>query len=254
VANRYSLGGDRRRSNPLSSILRVILELVVIVLGIYIAFRVDRWNDGKEQQMLKKKFLQELKAEASANLEELIADQRNRRVQVLLFEKLIQAASRQVADDTIRMAIDELLRHRFYSGTNAAFDNIVASGNLRLIADDSTRSKLFELKRFESKAPLVEASDVDLINNQIEPYLTRRQVLYLLELKLADNSPESTVSIEQSARVVRTLLTDRTFIDLIYLRLSRVRQTLYFETPLGWRLEELIELLDQQLANIEIDD
>ena len=254
MANRYSLGRDRRRSKPLASIFRVLIELIVIVLGIYIALRVDRWNDVKEQEILKTKLLKELRAEALANLEELNTDQKDRRNQIQLFEKLITAAYRPVADDTIRMAMDELLRHKFYSGTNAAFDNIVASGKLRLIADDSTRSKLFELKRFESKTPLIEATDITLINEQIEPYLTRRQVLYLLELRLADNSPESTVSVKQSARIIRTLLKDRIFIDLIYLRLSKVKQTLYFETPLGWRLNELINLLDAQLANIDNAD
>jgi len=254
VANKYRLGGERRSGNPLGSILRIFLEIIVIVVGIGIAVTVQNWNDTKKEQLLKLKSLQELRTEASINLQELNADQADRKVQVELFQKMIAAASERVADDTLRMAMDELLKHRFYSGANAAFDNMVASGNLRLITSDSTRAKLFELKQFESKAPLVESNDVQLISNQIEPYLTRRQVLYLLEVQIADNSPQTSVSTEQSARIIRTLLEDRTFIDLIYLRLSRVQQTIYLENPLASKLRDIITQLDYEIDRVQNTD
>ena len=254
MANRYSLGRDRRRSNPIASFLRLILELIVIVIGIYIAFQVDRWGDTEKEQALKLDYLLELKAETQVNLDEIIADQTDRKKQVELLEKLILAASQTVSDDTLRMAMDALLDYRFYSGTNAVFDNIVASGNLRLITTDSLRSKLFGLKQFESKAPIVEAAEAKLIAEQIEPYLVRRQVLYLLEVELSDNSPDTGMSVEQSVRIIRTLLQDRTFIDLVYLRLGKVRQTIYFENPLIWRLRDLIEEIDNELGTIPNDN
>ena len=250
MANRYSLGGDRKRANPIASFLRLILDLIIIVIGIYIAFQVDKWGDAEKEQELKVKHLQELRAETQVNLDEIIADQTDRKIQVELFEKLILAASQPVSDDTLRMAIDGLLNYRFYSGTTAVFDNIVASGNLRLITTDSIRSKLFELKQFESKASIVESAEAKLISEQIEPYFIRRQVLYLLEVELSDNAPQTTMSVEQSARIIRTLLQDRTFIDLVYLRLGKIRQTIYFENPLVWRLRDLINEIDEELRKI----
>ncbi len=253
MANRYSLRGDRRSSNPILSILRVIVQLLVIVSAIHIAFSIQRWNDSKQEMLAKQDLLQQLRAETSENLKALTSDQEQKKIQVELFGKLIIAASQQVSDDTLRMALDELLSYDQFSLSTMNLNSILAIGNLGSINDDALWSLFSDIQRFE-RTVAMQTANRELINNQIEPYLTRRQVVYLLELKVAKSTPASSLSVEQSARIIRTLLGDRTFIDLVYLRLSRLNETLAHQDTIVSRLSELLTLLEKELDLIEYSD
>lgn len=247
MANKYSLSNDRR-STPLGSILRVIILLLVITGGIYIAFNLENRGGKEKISALRTQYLQDIRSEMVDNLKTIGQEQKVRERQVLFFEKLIAAASRIVSDDTIRLAIDELLQQRFQPPTMVTYDNMVAAGKLSLIASDSLRARLVSLKQLESKAPTIESGDAQMISNQLEPYLSKRQVIYLLEIKTSDRRQNLTVSKEQTGRVIRTLLQDRTFIDLIYLRMNRVKSTVDFSNSTQSQLEEVTDYLDKALA------
>ena len=244
---RYSLNGDRKRSR--FGILRIFLEIPVIVLSIYIAFVVDEWGKEKTEIQLEKKYLQELYEEIKINREELRIDQDERRLQVVLLEKLLETPVRQVSQDTIRMAMDQLLNIRLYSPTDAVYDDLVSSGNLRLMTCDSLRHEILQYRRKLSRTPVTEQSDIDVVEQKLQPYLIQKQVLSLLELHRDIEAID--ISEAQKDRIIRVLLNDRTFIDLVYVRLHSVSQVLWFETPMQWHLSRMEELIKQQLEDFE---
>ena len=67
--------------------------------------------------MSKVQHLQALQADAQENFKRIDDIEGNRERQVVLLEALIAAAANNVSDDTIRLAIDELLQQDFYSPT-----------------------------------------------------------------------------------------------------------------------------------------
>lgn len=250
MANRYSLSNDRGRS-PLIPILRVIIQFVVIIFAINIAFQIQNRNEKRKTSLSQTQYLQALQSEAIVNLKGLTSVNQNRKRQVVLLEKLIAAASRTVSDDTVRLAVDELLRQNFYSASSAAYDNLVASGNLNSISSDSIRASLSAFKRLQNNANLIDATDNKFIAEQLEPYLTKRQVIYLLELKTSNTRADLTISNQQTGRIIKTLLQDRTFIDLIYLRMNRINQTIEANDPIRSQLTRIIEELDLEMARTE---
>jgi hypothetical protein len=245
--SRYSLQGGRRKNR--FGFLRVLLEIPVIVFSIYIAFVVDEWSKEKAANQQEKVYLQELYEETKINALELKADQDERRKQLIFLDKLLENSLRRVAPDTLRMAIDQLLTVRIYSPTDAVYQDLVSSGNLNLIKSDSLRHEMLQYRRKLSRAPITEQSDVDLIESQIEPYLVSKQVLSLLEPH--DDLPSIAISDQQKDRIIRQLLNDRTFIDLVYLRRHRIRQVIWFETPMEWSLRDMTALLEAEIASRE---
>lgn len=245
---RYSLeGGDRKRS-PLR-FLRILVEIPIIVFSIYIAFVVDEWSKEKAEVAQEVSYLHQLLEETKINAQELKADQDDRRKQVMLLDKLLETAIRRVDPDTLVMAIDQLLNVRIYSPTDVVYQDLVSSGNLRLITSDSLRHEMLKYRQKLARAPVAEQSDIDLIENRIEPYLVSKQVLSLLETHYDTKSIE--ISGQQKNRIIRVLLNDRTFIDLVYLRRYRIRQVIWFETPMEWSLRNMGNLIQQELDAIK---
>jgi hypothetical protein len=250
LANRYSLSNDRGRS-PLGAILKVIFQFIGIIIGILIALSINNWNSESDATMSKVRHLQALQADAQENFKRIDDIKGNRERQVVLLEALIAAAASNVSDDTIRLAIDELLQKDFYSPASSAYMNLIASGDLNITVPDSIRALLSNINSLQAKTLLMEAADAKFIAEQLEPYLTKRQVIYLLELKTSNTRADLTIANQQTGRIIKSLLQDRTFIDLIYLRMNRINETIEASTPILRQLERLTNELALELARIE---
>ena len=250
MVNRYSLSNERGRS-PLGAILKVIFQFIGIIIGILIAFQIQNWNSERDAMMSKVQHLQALQADAQENFKRIDDIEGNRERQVVLLEALIAAAANNVSDDTIRLAIDELLQQDFYSPTSSAYMNLIASGDLNITVPDSIRAILSNINQLQAKTLLMDAADANFIAEQLEPYLTKRQVIYLLELKTSNNRADLTIANQQTGRIIKSLLQDRTFIDLIYLRMNRINETIEASTLILTQLERLTNELAFELARIE---
>lgn len=246
MSNKYRLEGEPRKIS-LGGVGKIFVELIVIIAGIYLAFAIENYGERKKSEALEIKYLQELLEEAKANRDELKADQDYRREQRELFSLLLESANRQVGTDTLRRATKELLVNRLFSPTDAVYQDLVSSGNLRLIQSDTIRKTIITYKQRLARAPVTEAVEERLIEEKIEPYLLRKQVLSLIEpLTEID---QINISEQQVDRIIRVLLNDREFIDLVYLRYSRLDDVIYFETPLQWALRDLIALLEKEIKS-----
>ncbi|NVK83426.1 MAG: hypothetical protein HWE21_03840 [Cytophagia bacterium] len=245
MSNKYKLEGEPRRFS-LKGLGKVIIELLVIVIGIYLAFALEEYGEKKADKELELKYLNQLLAEAKSNQVELNADQNARREQRELFGYLLENSNRQVGADTLREATRQLLVNRLFSPTDAVYQDLVSSGNLKLIQSDSIRKTIIHYKQRLARAPVTEAVEERLIENKIEPYLLDKQVLSLLEP--LNEIDAINISEQQVDRIIRVLLSEREFIDLVYLRYSRLDDVIYFETPLQWSLRDLIKLLEKEIA------
>jgi len=248
MSNKYRLEGEPRKFS-LKGLGRVIVELLVIVIGIYLAFALEEYGQRRNERELEVKYLKELLAEAKANQAELKADQDTRREQLKLFGYLLETPNRQVGNDTLRSAVRELLVNRLFSPTDAVYQDLVSSGNLRLIQSDSIRKLIISYKQRLARAPITEAIEQRLIEDKLEPYLLNKQVLSLIEP--LNEIDQVNISEQQVDRIIRILLNDREFIDLVYLRYSRLDDVIYFENPLQWALRDLIKLIEAEVKRLK---
>ena len=82
---------------------------------------------------------------------------------------------------------------------------------------------------------------------QIQSYLIGKKVFSLLE-PYADVKGID-ISQFQKSRIIRVLLNDRTFIDLVYLRHHSLSQAIRFKTPMQQHLRNLQLLIEEQLSS-----
>ncbi|MFY0592306.1 hypothetical protein [Roseivirga sp.] len=244
MANRYSLSGDRRKS-PIGTIVKGFLELIVIVIGIYIAFQLENNREAKHKADLERSYLEQLLEEVKINEEELRADQDERKEQLTLLKKLLVTPLRQVDSDTIQKAVDALFTVRLYSPTDAVYQDLVSSGNLGILKSDAFKRILMNYRRALARVPSTEDRDLKLISEQLEPYLMEKQLLSFLEPHR--DLEEISISQDQKDRMIRQLLRDRKFIDLVYLRIHTIQDVIFFENPMQWHLRNMRQLLEEEL-------
>lgn len=217
----------------------------MIVIGIYIAFQLENNREANNKTDLERNYLEQLLEEVKINENELQADQDSRKIQIQYLKKILETPVRQVDQDTIREAINLLLMVRLYSPTDAVYQDLVSSGNLGIIKSNKFKSTLMNYRRALSRVPTTEEREIKLIAEQLEPYLLEKQVLSFLEPH--EDLDEINVSNDQKDRMIRQLLRDRKFIDLVYLRVHTVQDVIFFENPMQWHLREMKNLLETEL-------
>lgn len=247
MANRYSFGdsGRKRGFNP----LYIIIEVIIIAIGIYIAFQVEAWGDRRKEEALEIKYLTEMLEEANLNWRELELDQDFRRRQEEYLIKLMDSRNRQVNIDTIRTAMEMLTTFRFYSPTNSVYEDLISSGNLSIIESDTIRHMILVDKQNSTRAPISEASEREYVENQLVAYFIKRKVYSLLSME--EDLTEIQSTERQRDQITAALFQDQEFYDHVYARLTRLQQVLYFSNPIQWNLRALRIKLEEEIARKE---
>lgn len=130
-------------------LLYAIGEIVLVVIGILIALQINNWNEQRKERGREVEFLKGLKTDLladKASLENVIAE-RDAKVKgsiaLLKTVNLNTYAEVFSADSTISTV------HGWaeYVPQTNTFDELVSSGNLSIIKNDSIKSKLLKLKQ-----------------------------------------------------------------------------------------------------------
>lgn len=131
---------------PNQSLRWLFAELVVVILGILIAFQVDGWNQARQEAALKNEFivrlLEDLRVDV-ASIESRIRTVEQRLGFVKLLEESVHEPSAATRDPTqyIR-ALTEASYILTLSKRRFTFDEMINTGNLSLIEDSDIRQSL----------------------------------------------------------------------------------------------------------------
>lgn len=124
-----------------------LLEIIVLVIGIYGAFAVDNWNEQRKDRKQEIKILKSLKSDLSIeftnnNNFKKLREEKAKACAFLLFDSIPK--SRNEIVNYINQ-YSTVLFWRTYVPNNNTFKELVSSGNLSLISNDSIRYYLQEL-------------------------------------------------------------------------------------------------------------
>lgn len=241
---RYSPNGTQRQRRSPFGFLRIFLEIPIIVFSIYLTFLLIERNQAKTEAISEKKYLQELLEEVKMNRERLSVDLDKKRNQVVFLEKMLETSMRRVDADTLRLAMKELLNVHLYTPTGAVYQDLISSGRLSLITSDTLRHEMVQYHGNLSRVPFAAQSDPEV--KQVQSYLIGKKVFSLLE-PYADVKGIDISQIQKN-RIIRVLLNDRAFIDLVYLRHHSLNRVIRFEMPIQQHLRKMQLLIEEQLS------
>ncbi len=124
-------------------------EIVLVVIGILIALQVNNWNEGRKENEVQLKYLKNLKHDLLNDITDLNRFKKIRLGKVESARQLLQLAKQEQIDDVY--TIDSLyfdvgLWYEFVPNNNS-FKELISSGNLNIIKNDSIKDLLLQLSK-----------------------------------------------------------------------------------------------------------
>ena len=149
-------------------------EIVLVVIGILLALQVNNWNEERKSKIETNKIREELNAEFYNNrivLNERIKDLNLANSYVRKVLSLINKEKKHLASVNIDSIISKSLKYGNYNPANSTINELISSGKLGLIKNDSIKENLFNWLQ------LIEDADEDFKNQDLQattlliPYL-----------------------------------------------------------------------------------
>lgn len=149
-------------------------EIFLVVIGILIALQVNNWNEARKFNEESLQLIQEINSEFTDNrtvLKDRITDleDANKYVRtVLRFTNADQDKIKKTNTDSI---ISRSLKYGNYNPSNSSINEVISSGRLNLIRDQSLKKNLYKWLQF------LEDTDEDFKNQDLQattlliPYL-----------------------------------------------------------------------------------
>ena len=127
--------------------LTVVVELVVLVLGIFLGLQVDSWNEARKDRVLEQQYVASLKADFQADIEELdnaIALAKSRALLGRLLISTIDKGRVEGDPNEFIWALFSSYLLNFPSYTRATINDLLSTGNLQLLQDSNLKAAVAE--------------------------------------------------------------------------------------------------------------
>ena len=122
-------------------LLYAVGEILLVMVGILLALQVNNWNEERKLIDEEQYLLEELRKEFSTNLERIKRDyQGNDRTQsaIISIMDLFDTSNKEV-EVTLDSLIVEVFTSTSFDATTGVVDEIIGTGRLRVLRDDSLR-------------------------------------------------------------------------------------------------------------------
>lgn len=127
--------------------LTVVVELVVLVVGIFLGLQVDSWNEARKDRVLEQQYVASLKADFQADIEELdnaIALAKSRALLGRLLISTIDKGRVEGDPNEFIWALFSSYLLNFPSYTRATINDLLSTGNLQLLQDSNLKAAVAE--------------------------------------------------------------------------------------------------------------
>ncbi len=131
----------------------LFIELLVVVIGLFLAFQVDRWWEERGSRALEADYLERLHEEVSADIEALqyaidLAESRQGFADFLVATRADPAVARNQPARFVASIMQSAYTYT-PSLRRHTFDDLRSTGNIGLIRDDSPRQALYAYYDFD---------------------------------------------------------------------------------------------------------
>lgn len=157
-----------------------LLQVATIVLGILVAFAVDRGWELRGARAREAAYIERLRTEFADSRAEIQRDIAARAAALTQLARLLQAAGGAPAlggYEVARIAAGALVEYRFYTAKHAAYDEIVATGALGLLRSRVLREALLEYDQERERLGITEGVDREVLLGQVLPWVAEHAVL-----------------------------------------------------------------------------
>ena len=216
-------------------LLYAIGEIVLVVLGILIALQVNNWNEQRNESADEQKILKTLRTEFLYNRQELNrnidkAKILSQRADSLLYFFTAEKTARDKTN-SVRL-IRSLSAYSSYDPSEGALIDLISSGRLNLIKNDSLR---LHLTKWSGELQDTKEDEVRLMNfgdTRLEPYRLKYLTLH-------------TNSIFTSG--IESLFESNEFENIVYVIGKRSLYNVENYDMLALEIENILAIIDKEI-------
>lgn len=187
-------------------------EIILVVIGILIALQINNWNERRKERAVEVNFLKNLRADLASEIENNTYFSNYRFQKAEASASLINGDEPQTIEDVKKYT--ERYEHVFiwhiYVPNNNTYKELLSSGNLSFIKNDSVKNGLLEL----DKAYIAIASGENHMRREYEKYLYDPHVENIVALGFFDLTqptfgfPKRLTSADIDVALQKTLVED----------------------------------------------
>lgn len=151
-------------------------EIILVVIGILIALQINNWNEQRKLNNEEQSLLKDLNSEFKINLENLknnmLINQENQKAVVGLLD-MIQHKDMEGNTNKLDSLFMVVFSYGSFNTTSGVLNEVINSGKLRVIKDDSLRNNLTQ---WPGKIDNMEEDIIirrDQLNFQLQPYFSK---------------------------------------------------------------------------------
>ncbi|OMP30498.1 DUF6090 family protein [Mangrovimonas sp. DI 80] len=148
-----------------------IIDLLIVIIGITIAFKLNNWNDSFKTELEAKGYIESFYEENKANYENLVAaiDFANtKRKDIDSLKNMLLSGN--YSDNRIKSLSASMLALTDFNPSTTTMENITASGEFDMIKDLDLRKDIISTYNSYKTTTKLEALIADYINDYVTPF------------------------------------------------------------------------------------
>ena len=141
-----------------------ILDVAVVIVGITIAFQVDRWKESSDRASREESYLHAMMADLDKDIKEYqdnIGDLSRDRE--LIYRSLIRLTKAEDISDSLGFIVMAVLRTQTFEGHNNTYTKIMTSDGIDILSNTDVRELVIEHYRLYSSLSKFEARYLDFL-------------------------------------------------------------------------------------------
>jgi len=166
-------------------------EIILVVIGILIALSINNWNELRKSKNNTRSILMAIKAENTINIKDLdlkIKDSEHVLGNLVLLLENLGPDYMEKDEDVIDSVFFEGLSITLFDPNKASFENLINSGNIKYIVNDSLHDMLLEWSSKLDDILKAEARNLQTFKTFVIPHFYDKISLVKIDRKFDDNT------------------------------------------------------------------
>jgi len=226
-------------------LLYAIGEIVLVVIGILIALQINNANEIRKNQITESKYIEEMLEDFEINLQssENALSALNRDLPALI-ELLKQSTleTPTLSIDSINKMFSFMQSMPFYSSTDRVYNNIMGSGDLKLITSSELKTALSNYYKALNVINIVQSTHEMVLVQQVQPYIIENldfQAVFFKRINDYELPPPKEMN-----RIME-VLKDRKFRSVVVTKLAILEDLLQQNLILEKLNSDIVDLLKE---------
>ena len=148
-----------------------LIDLLIVIIGISIAFKLNNWNELRKTEREKMEYLESFYNENIVNRENLLSALKFSKSTKEDIDTLKQILiSGNFSDERIKSLISSMMSMADFSPSTTTMENIIASGEFDLINDIDLRKNIINTYNAYKTTDKFESLLTDYVNEYVTPF------------------------------------------------------------------------------------